>query len=142
MPRIAVVLTFWALVLAALPVQGEPLSEERCGRLQIERQALVALGVENNMAKGPEWAKVNLTDSDLNLIKRFISVSELLKFRCPPLNELAVGAVPEKRGGMVVVPPMPVRRAIPEKRMPIKPPAVQAQPAKVPPPPSAKAVRG
>jgi hypothetical protein len=75
---------------------AEPLDKDSCARLAVERQSLVNMGVENTMAKGPEWAKANLSGANLDLIKRFLVVSEQIKFRCR--TEVAdVAAKPVRR---------------------------------------------
>jgi hypothetical protein len=71
-----------ACVVAASGVSAEPLDKEACERLQAEKQTLVVLGVDKEFARGPEWAKANLAQSELNLLKRYIDLDEQLKFRC------------------------------------------------------------
>jgi hypothetical protein len=61
---------------------AEPLDKEACDKLKVEKQGLMVLGVDQEFAKGPDWAKSNLTPPELDLIKHFISVEEQLKFRC------------------------------------------------------------
>jgi hypothetical protein len=61
---------------------AEPLDKDACAQLAAERDSLTKMGVKDNMAKGPEWASANLPASGLDLIKRYITVEELIKFRC------------------------------------------------------------
>lgn len=125
-----------------LPAAAEPLGEKECARLLAEQHALIRIGVKKHMARGPEWAKANLTESDLNLIKRFISVDEMLKFRCPPPNKVADAAKLRKRRALAAIPPLPARRGIPEKGAKARKPGAQARPEKAPPLPVAKAGKG
>ncbi len=72
------------LVLAAGPagLAAEPLDKDACSKLQAEKQALIVLGVDKEFAKGADWAKANLAQAELNLVKRYLTIDEQLKFRC------------------------------------------------------------
>jgi hypothetical protein len=75
------------LFLAALAVllvgaRASPLDAESCTKLLNEHGELEGAGVEADMAKGAEWAKVNLGLEKLQRIRRFIEVTEQLVFRC------------------------------------------------------------
>jgi hypothetical protein len=59
-----------------------PLDKDACAGLKTEHGALVAKGLEADMAKGPEWAKANLPPDRLNEIGRLIDLNEQLAFRC------------------------------------------------------------
>jgi hypothetical protein len=61
---------------------AETLDKDACAKLTTERQSLATMGVEQNMAKGPKWASANLPASGLDLIKRYITIDEQIKFRC------------------------------------------------------------
>ena len=73
-----------ALAILAVPagLAAEPLDKEACSKLQAEKQTLVVLGVDKEFAKGPEWAKANLQQAELDLLKRYLTLDEQLKFRC------------------------------------------------------------
>ena len=73
-----------ALAIAPLPLGAAPLEKQECERLKAEKQSLAVLGVEKEIAKGPEWVKANLKEPQLDLVKRYIAVDEQLKFRCRP----------------------------------------------------------
>jgi hypothetical protein len=73
-----------AFALRPVPANAAPLEKAECEKLKAEKKSLVVLGVEKNMAKGPEWVKANLEASQLDLIKRYLTVDEQLKFRCHP----------------------------------------------------------
>jgi hypothetical protein len=73
-----------AFALRSVPANAAPLEKAECEKLKAEKKSLVVLGVEKNMAKGPEWVKANLEASQLDLIKRYLTVDEQLKFRCHP----------------------------------------------------------
>lgn len=74
--------TLTAMLAAPGSLSAAPLEKPECERLQSEKQGLVVLGVDKEFAKGPDWAKANLGQSELNLLKRYLAVDEQLKFRC------------------------------------------------------------
>lgn len=85
--------------LLALPAAAAPLDAEACGRLKQEQAGLVAGGAKGDMARGPDWAKANLSGDKLKQIERFIDVEEQILFRCPqpkPPLERAEKTDPEK----------------------------------------------
>jgi acyl-CoA synthetase (AMP-forming)/AMP-acid ligase II len=125
-------------VALPLSASADPLDKEACGKLQSEKQALVVLGVDKEFAKGPEWAKANLGQAELNLLKRYLTIDEQLKFRCGmAMVNLTIPA--DEDGPDEVVAPAPGRVPMPERReqsATVKPPAkpaapVQTQPAGV-----------
>jgi hypothetical protein len=63
-------------------LHAKPLDKKTCKVLVTEKKSLTARGVAKQMAKGPLWAKENLTSAQLTQIKRYITVDEQLKFRC------------------------------------------------------------
>jgi hypothetical protein len=72
-----------AMVIAgAAPVSAERLAQAECQKIDAERRALMVLGVDKYVEKGPDWAKTNLTVADLDLVKRYFDLFEQLKFRC------------------------------------------------------------
>jgi hypothetical protein len=79
---------FSCLLESANPALAVPLDKQACEDLALERQGLVALKVEDLMAKGAEWAASHLSLGDLNLVRRFIEVDEQIKFRCEPATTL------------------------------------------------------
>ena len=64
--------SFFIAVVAFCPQQAaaKPLAGETCKVLKAEHVALRKQGVKNSMKNGPEWAKANLTPSELDRIKR------------------------------------------------------------------------
>jgi hypothetical protein len=72
------------LGVLAMPagLAAEPLDKDACGKLVTEKQGLVVLGVEKEFAKGPDWAKANLPQDELDKLKRYLAIEEQLKFRC------------------------------------------------------------
>lgn len=71
------------LAVATAPTQAARLEASRCTEIASEREALLATGVREQMAKGPGWARDNLPRATLDRIARLIDLDEQLTFRCP-----------------------------------------------------------
>ena len=92
-----------AVLGAADAARAEPLSKETCDTLKFEQETIVAAGVKDDMAKGPEWAKAHLSRDKLGQIRRWIELEEQLSFRCGlakvritlPPDEEATGQGPD-----------------------------------------------
>ena len=67
---------------AVAPAAAEPLPAAECEQLTTERAGLIASGIAQRMSKGAAWAKANLPAGDLKAIERYITLDELLNFRC------------------------------------------------------------
>jgi hypothetical protein len=84
-----------AAVAAISQARAAPLDADTCNKLKIEQDELENAGVERNMAKGPEWAKVNLTPEKIEQVRRFIELEELILFRCRGKTLVTLPAEPE-----------------------------------------------
>jgi len=81
-----------------------PVDQETAACLEAskERDALIARGIGDILSQGPEWARTHPQDPRLAEVRRFITLHEMLLFRCPvdiPRIVLAGEA-----------PPLPARR--------------------------------
>ena len=91
-----------AATLAMGELRASPLDAQGCNKLKDERVALEQAGVRGSMAKGPEWAKSNLSPDKLEQVRRLIDVDAQLTFRChgkplvllPPEIEADPAAIP------------------------------------------------
>jgi hypothetical protein len=101
MTRFGIVLGVQALVACCGPAAAATLEQEACARLKTELMQLELGGARSSMAKGPEWAKVNLPADKLQQIKRLIEVEEQILFRCQgkPLVVLPEGVDGEAAAG-------------------------------------------
>jgi hypothetical protein len=68
--------------VAAPHVRAQPLDVATCDAVKIERDALGASVVTALLQRGPEWAKVNASKSDLVRVARWIELEEQLTFQC------------------------------------------------------------
>jgi hypothetical protein len=84
-----------ALAFALQEVRAAPLDAEACGKLNGERLQLEFAGARNNMAKGPEWAKGNLSPDAVNQVRRLIEVDAQMLFRCSGFNLVNLSPDPD-----------------------------------------------
>lgn len=98
-----------AILLAALSVAWAPavhagkLGTHACYELRVELGFLRAAGAEEDMKRGPDWAKVNLTREELENIRRLVEVEEQLRFRCGSLRGKLIAKKPR-------IPDLPKRK--------------------------------
>jgi hypothetical protein len=84
-----------ALVAPALALDGvhaAPLDAATCGQLKGEQTRMEQGGVRDRMAKGPSWAKANLTADKIAEVRRLIELDEQLLFRCSARNLIELPA--------------------------------------------------
>jgi hypothetical protein len=121
------------LLAAPAGLSAAPLEKEECDRLRSEKQGLVVLGVDKEFAKGPDWAKANLGEAELNLLKRYLALDEQLKFRCGMATvTLRTPDEPEDGpddDGVAGAPPVPPRKDQAAPAKPASKPAARPQPA-------------
>ena len=121
MTRFGIVLGVQALVACCGAAAAATLDQEACARLKTELMQLELGGTRSSMAKGPEWAKVNLPADKLQQIKRLIDVEEQILFRCQgkPLVVLPEGvdgeapAVADRKEGAAAAPAKEPPKALP-----------------------------
>lgn len=71
-----------SFALAAGGALAEPLPKEECDKLQAEQTSLSDSGVREQLERGAEWGKANLSPVQLKGVERFILLEEQLSFRC------------------------------------------------------------
>jgi len=64
------------------PVVGAPLDAPACEQLQSRLDHLRSEGAAADMARGPDWARANLSPDRLQRIGALLEVEEQLNFRC------------------------------------------------------------
>ena len=72
-----------ALTLSAAVANAAMHDAETCRKLKTEHDSMNASGLREMLAKGPDWAKSNLTKERMEQIKRFLALEEDVRFRCP-----------------------------------------------------------
>ncbi|MEM7620769.1 MAG: hypothetical protein AAF228_09975 [Pseudomonadota bacterium] len=108
----------WILLIASfvLSFKGhtERLPEKQCDTFKHKRKALISQGVRNKMEKGPQWAKDNLKPEELEYIKDYIHLTEILLFQCngKPEASLKTLASKTKQKKKLAAYPLPDRKPI------------------------------
>lgn len=82
---------------ALTQARAAPLDAETCNKLMVEHEALETAGVEQSLAKGPEWAKANLSPDKIEQVRRFIELEELIQFRCRAKSRVTLPPDPEEK---------------------------------------------
>ncbi len=74
------------IVLAAAPatLNAEPLPPEACDGMRRELTTLESGTAAASLARGPEWAKTNLSPEQIALVSQLIALREQVLFRCRP----------------------------------------------------------
>lgn len=94
---------FLAIVLAAAGAtlagaRAAPLDADTCARVKGEHEQLEKAGASQDMAKGPAWAKANLAPVQLEQVRRFIELEQLILFRCRGKSLVDLTPEPESDG--------------------------------------------
>ncbi|RTL69975.1 MAG: hypothetical protein EKK41_13240 [Hyphomicrobiales bacterium] len=79
----AAVVATGLLAVAPGAAHAAPLDPESCAKLKVQLEEIEKTGARDNLARGPEWAKANLTADKLEDVRRLIETDEQLLFRCP-----------------------------------------------------------
>ncbi|MFZ1105027.1 MAG: hypothetical protein WAN86_19615, partial [Hyphomicrobiaceae bacterium] len=77
--------------------RASPLDADTCNKLTVEHGALEDAGVEQSLAKGPEWAKANLPPERIEQVRRFIELESLIQFRCRSKSRVTLPPDPEDK---------------------------------------------
>ncbi|MGH6831837.1 MAG: hypothetical protein ACRECM_02265 [Methyloceanibacter sp.] len=70
-----------AVTLASRAI-AEPLEKEACQSLQVESKKLLTSKMRAALEQGPDWVKNHLNDEDIENVRRFLVVEEMIEFRC------------------------------------------------------------
>lgn len=100
-------------------VAAVPLEIEACDKLVKEEAELERAGARVNLAKGPQWAKANLSQDKIEQIRRLIEVDEQVAFRClrtKPLPAESLVAQPVPQPGTANATAAPVAKPKPRPK--------------------------
>ncbi len=81
--------------LAPAVALAAPLDKEQCANLQSERKKLLTPEMQSALERGPDWVKDHLDPTKIEQVRRFLSIEEMLVFRCRGGGVAKVVAVPE-----------------------------------------------
>lgn len=118
---------------ATTPGRAGMLDAESCRRHKSEYDTLGASGIREMMAKGPDWAKTNLTKERIEQVRRYLALEEDVRFRCPLGKARPELEAAESEAGATT--PLNADEAAPVAKAP---PAAQAKPARKSKPSAAK----
>ncbi len=102
---VACTISYWLGYTAEL--RAERLDVQTCLALKTEKAALIEGGTKEHMSKGAEWAKANLAEEALNNIKRYITITEKLNFRCHFVKPKVTANINNKSLSSI---PLPIRK--------------------------------
>jgi hypothetical protein len=61
---------------------AEPLDKDACANLQLEQKKLLTPAMQAALERGPDWVKDHLNDQEIERVRNFLEVEEMIKFRC------------------------------------------------------------
>ena len=91
-----------------------PLDRESCLKLQGDRKRLLTREMQLALDRGPDWVKDHLNTGDIEKVREFLAVEEMIEFRCrgggvSKPTESAANSDPD-------IPPLPDRKPAPPPR--------------------------
>ncbi len=89
---------------------AEPLDRESCLKLQGDRNRLLTREMQSALERGPDWVKDHLNSGDIEKVREFLAVEEMIEFRC---RGGGVSKTTEKAAADVETPPLPDRKPAP-----------------------------
>jgi hypothetical protein len=91
--------------LSALPggrVSAEPLEREACLKLQADRARLFTREMRVALERGPDWVKDHLNTGEIEKVREFLAVEEMIEFRCRGGGVVKKAATPASAEGMTL----------------------------------------
>lgn len=128
MPRIIVLaLVAWSFaVVAGTGAVAEPLDKGSCLKLERERSRLLTREMKAALERGPDWVKEHLDTIEIEKVREFLGVEEMIEFRCRGGGVVVPG--PESADGVPLpdrkpkLPPSAVAKAAPDMALPDRKP--------------------
>lgn len=80
--RYAVLLAALVALPAGAHATPPKIDADTCTQLRLEEAKFRQSGIVNDMSKGPEWAKANLSPARLHEIEHYIQLDEQVEFGC------------------------------------------------------------
>ncbi len=90
--------------------RAEPLDRESCLKLQGDRKRLLTREMQSALDRGPDWVKDHLNTGEIEKVREFLAVEEMIEFRC---RGGGVSKPTEKAAADVETPPLPDRKPAP-----------------------------
>lgn len=116
MPVLRVIAVAFLAASSAAPfgvgAHAEPLEKDACRNLQLEQKKLLTPQMQAALERGPDWVKDHLNDQEIERVRDFLRVEEMIEFRCrgggvakPTVTPAAAPAAPVSAEGV----PLPDR---------------------------------
>jgi hypothetical protein len=116
MPVLRVIAVAFLTASSAIPfgvgAHAEPLEKDACRNLQLEQKKLLTPQMQAALERGPDWVKDHLNDQEIERVRDFLRVEEMIEFRCrgggvakPTVTPAAAPAAPVSAEGV----PLPDR---------------------------------
>ncbi len=85
-PLLRVIAIVFLASISAVPFVArafaEPLDKDACATLQLEQNKLLTPAMQAALERGPDWVKDHLNDQEIERVRNFLEVEEMIKFRC------------------------------------------------------------
>lgn len=98
-----------AAVLPGAYAYAEPLEREACVELERQRAKLLTREMKVALERGPDWVKDHLHTGEIEKVREFLAIEEMIEFRCRGGGVVKQTAIPA--GGDAV--PLPDRKPDP-----------------------------
>lgn len=128
--RLIAIALLSACAVAPLSAVAEPLDQEECKALEVQKRALLTPKVQSALARGPDWVKDHLHDhEEIENVREYLKVEEKVAFRCrtdgvqvptpmppplpdrkPPVPTLLVKGTPHILAGVAATSFLPLRK--------------------------------
>ncbi|HET7211187.1 MAG TPA: hypothetical protein VFI85_05515 [Methyloceanibacter sp.] len=96
-------------VLVSARVQAEPLERAACLELERQRTKLLTREMKAALERGPDWVKDHLHTGEIEKVREFLAIEEMIEFRCRGGGVVKQTAAPASGEAM----PLPDRKPDP-----------------------------
>ena len=103
---------------------AEPLDKDACANLQLEQKKLFTPAMQAALERGPDWVKDHLNDQEIEKVRNFLEVEEMIEFRCrtgvpkpKPPRHLPPGGRVSAEGGAACPTATPIARPPPRSTL-------------------------
>ncbi|MGD9503119.1 MAG: hypothetical protein AB7V40_11615 [Methyloceanibacter sp.] len=100
-----IVMALVAGTVAVLPgarAYAEPLDRESCLKLQADRNRLLTREMKTALERGPDWVKGHLNTGEIEKVREFLAVEEMIEFRCRGGGVVKQAATPPSGDAMTL----------------------------------------
>jgi hypothetical protein len=102
-------LTGTLVALSGGRLSAEPLERDACLKLQADRARLFTRDMKVALERGPDWVKDHLNTGEIEKVREFLAVEEMIEFRCRGGGVVKQAATPASAEDM----PLPDRKPNP-----------------------------